>query len=72
MGPKSWAIAIYPQQMPLGWPKRLPKTAISENAIFLCQCHKVGPSIGVAAQLCSNSPGKWWRERCKMGVFSET
>ena len=29
-----------PQQIPLGWPKRPPKTAISENAIFLCQCHK--------------------------------
>ena len=38
-----------PQQMPLGWPKRPPKTAHLCSAIFLCQCHKVGPSIGVAA-----------------------
>ena len=38
-----------PQQMPLGWPKRPPKTAHFCSSIFLCQCHKVGPSIGVAA-----------------------
>ena len=35
----------YPQQIPLGWPKRPPKTAHLCCAIFLCQCHppKVGP-----------------------------
>ena len=29
-----------PQQMPLGWPKRPPKTAHFCSSIFLCQCHK--------------------------------
>ena len=38
-----------PQQMPLGWPKRPPKTAHFCSSIFLCQCHKVRPRIGVAA-----------------------
>ena len=36
-----------PQQMPLGWPKRPPKTAHLCSVIFLCQCHKVRPSISL-------------------------
>ena len=37
------------QQRGLSSPKRPRETAHSENAIFLCQCHKVRPSTGVAA-----------------------
>ena len=50
----------YPQQMPLGWPRRPSQTAHFCSAIFLCQCHTVGPSIGVAAR------GPWVADQCQL------
>ena len=57
-----------PQQIPLGWPKRPPKTAHFCCAIFLCQCDKVGPSIGVAANLQLRGVSKFPRSLCSCGV----
>ena len=51
--------------------KRPRETAHSENAIFLCQCHKVGPSIGVAAGVGCRYKDCWQRETAARAAASQ-